>query len=53
MQTDTEDGWSNEMMAAREKLLALGAEEDPGMPGCFWLAGHCFAINSEGGIDEV
>ena len=40
--SDTEDGWSVEMMAAKEKLLALGAEQDEKVPRAFWLNGHCF-----------
>jgi hypothetical protein len=49
--SDTEDGWSVEMMAAKEKLLALGAEQDEKVPRAFWLNGHCFYIKDTGEIN--
>jgi hypothetical protein len=51
--SDTEDGWSAEMMAAKEKLLALGAAQDEVNPFVFWVEDMCFLIESDGQINEL
>jgi hypothetical protein len=51
--SDTEDEWSAEMMAAKERLLAIGAEQDEAVPRAFWHNNHCFYIKDDGEIDEL
>lgn len=52
--SDTEDGWSAAMMAAKEKLLAVGAENlDDISSRVFYLNGHYFRIQDDGEIDEL
>lgn len=48
--SDTEDGWSLEMMAAKEKLLALGAVVDDENPRVYWINAECFLIEDDGNI---